>query len=329
MSIARKLAAALAAATFAALLPAAAHAEYPEKTITIIVPYPAGGVTDLTARALADGLAKRVPQPVVVLNKPGAGATIGGGAVAAAAPDGYTLGFFPLAAVVPEVFRFRYSAPYTTTDLKAIAAVAATAMSFAVKADAPLKSMGDVVALARRQNGVQIGTPGPQTLPSMIMVQMSAKERVKLDEISFGGDAKTLPALLGGHIQVGAIDYAALRSSVEAGKIRVLAVCTEKRVDFLPNVPTVLELGYPLPYVSSLGVFGPKTLPPQLVKKLEELVAAVVNDPEFVNRMKSLTIQTAYKDSASYQKAVLRDRDNLETFFRQQGMYDKPAPGAK
>ena len=298
-----------------------ARAQYPEKPITLVVPYPAGGVTDLTARALADSMSKHFPQPVVVVNKPGAGATIGGGAVASAAPDGYTLGFFPLAAAVPEVFRFRYTAPYTTTDLKAIASVAATAMSFAVKADSPLQSMKDVVELARKNNGLLIGTPGPQTLPSMIMVQMSKKEGVKLEDAAFGGDAKTLPALLGGHVQVAAIDYSALRSSVEAGKLRVLAVSTESRVDFLPNVPTVQELGYPLPYVSSLGLFGPKALPADLVKRLEDLVAKVTKEPEFIGKMKGLTIQTAFKDSAAYQQAVLRDRDNLETFFREQGMY--------
>lgn len=315
------LAGSLAALLLGAVPAADALAQYPERPITIVVPYPAGGVTDLTARALADSLSRHLPQPAVVLNRPGAGATIGGGAVASAAPDGYTLGFFPLAAAVPEVFRFRYTAPYSTTDLKPIAAVAATAMSFAVKADSPLQSMKDVVELAKKSNGLMIGTPGPQTLPSMIMVQMSKREGVKLEDAAFGGDAKTLPALLGGHIQVGAIDYAALKSSVEAGKIRVLAVCTESRVDFLPNVPTVQELGYPLPYVSSLGLFGPKALPPDLVKKLEELVARITREPEFINKMKSLSIQTAYKNSAAYEQAVLRDRDNLEAFFREQGLY--------
>jgi len=298
-----------------------ARAQYPNKAITLIVPYPAGGVTDLAARALADSLSKHLPQPVVVLNRPGAGATIGGGVVASSAPDGYTLGFFPLAAAIPEVFRFRYTAPYKTTDLKPIAAVAATAMSFAVKAESPLRSMKDVVELARKNNGLVIGTPGPQTLPSMLMVKISKKEGVKLEDVAFGGDAKTLPALLGGHVQVGAIDYSALRSSVEAGKLRVLAVCTENRVDFLPNVPTVLELGYPLPYVSALGVFGPKALPADLVKKLQDLVAKITKEPEFIGKMKKLTIQTAFKDSATYQAAVLRDRDNLETFFRERGMY--------
>lgn len=298
-------------------------AEYPEKPISIVVPYPAGGVMDLTARALADSLTAYVSQPVVVVNRTGAGATIGGNAVATAAPDGYTLGFFPVAAAVPEVFRFAYSAPYSSQDLKPISAVAATAMSFAVKADSPLRSMKDVVELARKSGGLMIGTPGKQTLPSMIMVKMAAKESVKLEDAPFGGDSKTLPALLGGHVAVGAIDFAALKASVEAGKIRVLAVCTEKRIDLAPDVPTVLELGYDLPYVSSLGLFGPKGLPEDVARKLDELVARIASEPKFVNRMKEMSIQVAYKDSATYRPALARDRANLEAFFTQQGMYKK------
>ena len=305
------------------MLPAMAAAEYPEKPVTMVIPYPAGGVTDLTARALSDAMSKHLGQSVVPLNRPGAGATIGGGAVASAAPDGYTLGFFPTAAASPEVFRFQYSAPYATTDLKAVSSVAATAMSFAVRADSPLKSMKDVVALAKKNNGLLIGTPGPQTLPSMIMVLMSKKEGGKLEDASFGGDAKTLPAILGGHVQVGAIDYSAIRPSVEAGKIRVLAVCTPKRVDFLPEVPSVLELGYALPYVSALGVFGPKGLPADVVTRLDSTIAKIVKEPQFIERMKTLTIQPFYLDANAYHKVVMENRDNLESFFSQQGLYKK------
>lgn len=301
-------------------LPAAGAAGYPERAITMVVPYPAGGVTDLTARALADSMSRHLKQSVVVVNRPGAGATIGGNAVATAAPDGYTLGFFPLAAATPEVFKFAYESPYSSTDLRAIAAVAATAMSFAVKSDSPLRSMKDVVELARKSGGLLIGTPGKQTLPSMIMIKMAAKEGVKMDDVAFGGDSKTLPALLGGHVPVGAIDYAALRASVEAGKIRVLAVCAENRVDFAPDVPTVVELGYDLPYASSLGVFGPKALPEDLVKQLQDLVSRITREPQFANRMREMSIQTLFKDAATYQKAVFRDRDNLISFFKQQGL---------
>ena len=314
----------IVAASATGLIPATAYAEYPEKTITIVIPYPAGGVTDLTARALADAMSKHLGHPVVPFNRPGAGATIGGNAVASAAPDGYTLGFFPTAAASPEVFRFQYSAPYATIDLKPVSSVAATAMSFAVRSDSPLKSMKDLISLARKSGGqMQIGTPGPQTLPSMIMVLMSKKEGVKLEDVSFGGDAKTLPAILGGVVQVGAIDYSAIRPSVEAGRIRVLAVCTPKRVDFLPEVPTVLELGYPLPYVSALGLFGPKALPADIVAKLDSTVAEIVKEPQFIERMKTLTIQPYYLNSTEYQRIVMQNRDNLENFFSQQGLYKK------
>ena len=313
----------LFALSFLALASSVGAQAWPDRTVNIIVPYPAGGVTDLTARSLADGLTKHLGQPVVVVNRTGAGATIGGAAVASAAPDGYTLGFFPIAAAAPEVFRFAYSAPYKSTDVKAISAVASTVLSFAVRAESPLKSMKDVIDLARQKGGLLIGTPGKQTLPSMVMVKMSKKEGVKLEDAAFGGDSKTLPALLGGHIEVGAIDFAALKPSVEAGKVRLLAVCAESRIDAAPNVPTVVELGYDMPYVSALGLFGPAALPEDLSRRLDETVAKVVREPAFIARMKDMAIQVAYKDAATYRRAVTRDRDNLEVFFREQGLYNK------
>lgn len=318
----RALASWIASAIVFAVFPLQAMAAgYPEKPITIIVPYPPGGVTDLAARAVAVGLGEELSQSVVVMNKSGAGATIGGNAVASAAPDGYTIGFFPIAASIPEVFRFVYTAPYKSTDLAVISGVAATAMSFAVQADSPLKSMKDVVELARKNKGLLIGTPGKQTLPSMIMVEISAKEGVSLEDVPFGGDSKTVPALVGGHVPVGAADFAALKAYVDSGRLRLLAVCTESRIDLAPDVPTVTELGYKLPYVSSFGMFGPKGMPKEIVQKLDAVIAKVAKDPKFIDRMRSIAIQVAYKDTATYQQAVVRDRANLEAFFTQQGLY--------
>lgn len=318
MNLVRRMAA--AAALFGCLFAGGALAQYPERPINLIVPYPAGGVTDLAGRAFAEGLSRRLGRPVVVLNKTGAGATIGGNFVATANPDGYTLGFFPIAAVAPEAFKFLYHTSYSSTDLKAIASVAVTAMSFAVKADSPIRTMRDVVRVARDEGGIQVGTPGKQGLPSMILTMMARQENVKIQDVPFGGDSKTLPALLGGVIPVAAIDYSVLRSSVQAGKIRVLAVCSDQRVDFAPDVPTMQELGYQQPYVSSLGIFAPKGLPAHLVEKLQEAARAVTQDRAFAERMQQMSIQPAFKDAATYQKIVFRDRDNLIRFFEQQGL---------
>jgi tripartite-type tricarboxylate transporter receptor subunit TctC len=310
----------LSALCLTAVVPAYA-AGYPDKPISLVVPYAPGGVMDRTARVLAEHMSPHLGQRVLVVNRPGAGASIGGNAVATAVPDGYTLGFFPIAAAVPEVFRFAYISPYTSHDVKAISQVAVTAMSFAVLADSPIKSMKDVVALARKKGDVLVATPGKQTLPSMIMQKISTKEGVKLQDVPYAGDGKTLPALLGGEVAVAAIDYAVLKPQVDAGRVRVLAVCAEKRIDLAPDVPTVAELGYEMPYVSSLGLFATKSLPDDIVQKLDGLVARIVKEPKFIEKMRETSIQVAYKDAAEYRKAVIRDRDNLEAFFKQQGLY--------
>lgn len=298
-----------------------AAATYPEKPVTVIVPYAAGGITDLSARALSEGLSKELGQPFIVMNRPGASGAIGGAAIATAAPDGYTLGFLPLGASTPEVFRFSYSATYKSTDLRAISSVTGTALTFAVRADSPLKTMQDLVAAARQKGSLMIGTSGSFTLPSMVMVNMERKEGIKLENVNFGADSKTLPALLGGHVDVAAVDYAVVRQFADTGKVRLLATCTEERVEFAPEVPTVRELGYAMPYVSALGLFGPARLPDVLVGRLDAAVAKVTADASFREKVRALNIMTMYKNSGSFQRATFRDRDNLERFFTEAGAY--------
>jgi tripartite-type tricarboxylate transporter receptor subunit TctC len=300
-------------------------ASYPERAITVIVPYAAGGVTDLAARAISSALEKSMKQPVVVFNKPGGRATVGGHAVVTAKPDGYTLGFFPVATCLPEVFSYFFDAPYTSADLKPISGVASTAMSFTVKADAPWNSFKELVEYARKNPGMKIGMPGRQTGPYMVMVQVNKKEKVNFVDVPFaGGDAETTPALLGGHIPVGAIDYSAIKSLVEAKKLKVLAICTEKRVDFAPNIPTVVELGYELPYVSILGLQGPKDLPEEIVKRLDEAVGKASQDPAFKTRLRdSICIQPTYEDTATYRKSLARYKASMTTFFKEEGLVKK------
>jgi len=299
----------------------AAGSSYPDRAITVVVPYAAGGVTDLAARAISEALEKQLKQAVVVVNRPGGRATIGGQVVVTAKPDGYTLGFFPIAACLPEVFTYFFEAPYSSKDFKAISCVAATAMSYAVKADAPWDTMKDFVEYARKNPGVKVGSPGKQTLPYMAMVGLAKKENVKFIDVPFGGgDAETTPALLGGHILVGAIDYSAIKSLVDAKKLKVLAVCTEKRVDFAPDVPSMGELGYKLAYISVLGLFGPKDLPDELVKQIDELVGRITKEQDFRTKMKDMCIQPYYEDSATYQKSLMRYKETMQAFFKEEGL---------
>jgi tripartite-type tricarboxylate transporter receptor subunit TctC len=302
-----------------------ADSSYPDRAITVVVPYAAGGVTDLAARAISEALEKALKQPVVVVNKPGGRATVGGYAVVTAKPDGYTLGFLPIASCLPEVFSYFFQAPYSSGDLKPISGVASAAMTFAVKADAPWNSFKEVVEFARKNPGVKVGMPGRQTGPYMVMVQVNKKEKVNFVDVPFaGGDAETTPALLGGHVTVGAIDYSAIKSLVDAKKLKPLAVCTDKRVDFAPNVPTVVELGYELPYVSILGFFGPKEMPDEFVKKIDEAVSKASREQSFRTRLRdTICIQPTYEDAATYRKSLVRYKASMSSFFKEEGLVKK------
>lgn len=299
---------------------ARAASSYPDRAITIIVPYPAGGVTDLAARALADSMEKQLKQPVVVVNKTGGRATIGGQSVVTAKPDGYTLGYFPIATCLPEVFTYFFDAPYSSKDLRPIACSAVGALSITVRGDSPLHSIKDLVEFARKNPGLKIGSPGKQTLPYMAMQGVAKKEKVTITDVPFSGDATTIPALLGGHVPVAAIDYSAMKSLVDAKKLRVLATCTGKRLDFAPTIPTLEELGYRLAYYSDLGLFGPKTLPEDVVKKLDETVAKVFKEQDFLAKMKNLCIQAHYEDNGSYAKSLARFKETMTAFFKEEGL---------
>lgn len=293
---------------------------FPDRALTIVVPYPAGGVTDLAARVLAERMEKHLKQPAVVVNKVGGRATVGGHAVVTAKPDGYTLGFFPVAASVPEAFSYFFKdvVPYSLKDLRPISSVAGTAMSFAVKDDSPLNSFKDFVEFAQKNPGIKVAVPGKQTLPYLVMVDAAKKEKISFVSVPTGGDAKTLPALLGGHVPIGAIDYSAMKSLVEAKKLKVLAVCTPKRVDFASDVPSIVELGYRLAYVSTLGLFGPKELPAELVKRLDELVRKITEEKEFRDKMNVISVQPFYQSADAYLKDLVQSKDIIEAFFKEE-----------
>lgn len=293
---------------------------YPDRAITMVVPLPPGGVTDLSARTLAANMEKHLKQPVVVVNKPGGAMTIGGYAVVTAKPDGYTLGFFPVASVLPEVYTYFQVASYSSKDLRPISSVAQMAQPFVVKADAPWDSFKDIVEYARKNPGMKIGTGGKQTMGYMVMAEVARKERVSFTNVPFAGGPEILPALLGGHVPVGVMDYAQVKSMVDAKKLKILVMCTEKRVEFAPDIPTVVELGYRLAYVPILGLFGPKAMPDEFVKKIDDLVGKISEEQDFRTRMKNYGIQPRYEDNVSYEKTLIRYKDSLQAFFKEEGL---------
>jgi tripartite-type tricarboxylate transporter receptor subunit TctC len=304
---------------FAVLQGAVFAKEYPERPITMIVPYPPGGVTDLGARALASAMEKQMKQPVVVVNKPGGGTTIGGNAVATAKPDGYTLGYLPTTAGIPEAFSYFYEAFYTSKELRPVACVGRVAITIAVRADAPWNTLKEFIEYARKNPGIKVATHGKNDMP-LYLGPIGAVENVKFVDVPFGGDPQIATAILGGHVQVGVPAYPGIKSLLDAKKVRILAMCLEKRADFAPDIPTTVELGYKLGYVAYNGVFGPKGLPEEIVKKLDAVIAGVTKEQNFRATFNTMGTVVSYENTALFEKTQEKYKENLFKFFKEAGL---------
>lgn len=298
----------------------AASPEYPNRTINVLVPFPPGGSTDLAARTLAESMERHLKYPVVVVNKVGGATTVAGYAVASAKPDGYTLGFFPPGAAIPEAYVFFQEAPYTSRDLKHIAAVEAPLISVAVKEDAPWNSFKELMEYAKKNPGLKVGTAGKHTVQHMLVTTLNKMEKTGFVAVPFSGDATNLPAMLGGHTSVAMMEYSALKSLVEAKKVKVLAFVTNKKAEFAPNIPTVVELGYPIVYLPLVGLLGPKGLPEEIVEKLENVVAKICTEQDFQTRMRNVPLQIMYQNSSTYEKSNLKYKENILAFFKEEGL---------
>jgi tripartite-type tricarboxylate transporter receptor subunit TctC len=295
-------------------------ASYPAQTITLIVPYVPGGVTDLGARAFADALQRELKQTVVVVNKAGGGTTIGGNAVATAKPDGYTLGFLPTSASIPEVFTYFNEAPYTSKDLRPVARVLGPVLAVTVRADSPYNSLKDLVEAGKKARNIKMATHGKSTLGYLVLRTVGKAEKVNFIDVPFAGDSQIVPAILGGHVPVGTPAYPAIKSLIDAKQLKVLALCLEKRAYFAPNVPTVAELGYKLAFVSYLGVFAPRGTPDDVVKKLDGAARKITQEADFRAKLNNMGTQVTYEETATFQKSIASYKENLAAFFKEEGM---------
>lgn len=292
---------AFAFALLALLSPTCAtHAAYPEKSVNVIVPFPPGGRTDLTARLIVQHLPKHLGQPFVVVNKPGAGGVLGAKEVAGAPPDGYTLGVFSTAVVTAQ-----YTVP-TPTNLKDYAAVAVVnvdPMALAVKSDAPWKSLKELVAHGRANPGkLRIGMiPGASA--QIFAAAFTHAARLQGSFVPFKGDADGATALAGGHIDVHVAVPVSYKALAEAGKLRILGVAADSRSPLYRDVPTFRENGVDLVIGSFHVVFAPRATPAGVLRTLEAALDKTMREPELVKQMADSSLGHAYlnqKDTAAF-----------------------------
>jgi tripartite-type tricarboxylate transporter receptor subunit TctC len=305
-----------------------AQEKFPDRPITIVAPFPPGGVADLTARPVAASMEKILKNPVVVVNKTGAAGAVGMSFVANSKPDGYTL-LMALSSIsiIPEADKlFDRKPAYTVDQLLPLALFSADPTILAVGANHPWKSVKDLVADAKKRPGaISYSSSGIYGTLHMAMEMFAHAAGVKLNHVPYGGAGPALTAVLGGHQDMLASGPAVLIPHVKAGKLRALAGWGSKRVAAMPDVPTFKELGYDIEFYIWAGAFAPKGTPEPIMKKLRETMKQVVQEAEFKDAMAKLETPIAYMDAPEFQKFYERDAKMLAEATRRIGRVEEPA----
>jgi tripartite-type tricarboxylate transporter receptor subunit TctC len=326
LSSPRKIAGVAVVASFLLLAPwvaGAAEPEYPSKPVTLIVGFPAGGAIDLTARALVNGVKKHFPQPIIVENKSGAGGMVGLAQVGVKPPDGYTIGVIgSLASAV--AFHMGTTSYNQLEDFTHIMRYAGLMFGIVVRQDSPFKTLQDVVTYAKANPGkISFGTSGVGSTGHLAMATLAQEAGdLQLTHIPYKGGGESIPALLGGHVDV-LSDASSWAPMVDAGKFRLLAVYTSERSGMYPSVPTVKEAGFPVVYNSPLEAFAPKGLPAPIASRLHDSFRKGMDDPGFDAVLKKLGMPPLYLAGEALLKANREDFDRMKKLVEKLGLAKK------
>ena len=290
------------AALLAAASTRALAAGYPERPITFICPWPAGGTADATMRALCTAAARELGQPVVLENRAGASGMLGLKAMASAKPDGYTIGQIPIS-----VTRFSQLGSVQIDPLKDLTYLARTSgqtFGIVVRADAPWKTLRDYVAAAKAKPGtVTYGSAGIGGATHVGMEEFAMAAGVQFNHIPYKGGAPAMQDLLGGQVDAVA-DSSAWAPHVKAGKLRLLATWGEKRTQDFPDVPTLREQGYDVVVDAPNGIGAPKGLDAAVERRLREAFKLAAASPEFTAACARIDAPLMYLDGPDYEKYV-------------------------
>jgi tripartite-type tricarboxylate transporter receptor subunit TctC len=311
-----------AAAALAVVATGAMAQSYPTKPITLIVPWPAGGSTDVAMRAMAQHAEKTLGQPIIIDNKAGASGTLGPAAMAATAkPDGYTIAQIPITIMrLPMMQKVSWDAEKSFTY---IAHLTGYTFGITAKADGPFKKWQDVVEFAKANPGkVTYATPGAGTSLHIGMEQIAEASGIKLTQVPFKGGAETGAAVLGGHTMLQA-DSTGWKPLVEAGQLRLLAIWTANRSKVWPDVPTLKELGYPLVFESPFGIAGPKGMDPKIVQILHDAFKKAVEDPGVIATLEKYDMVPSYLNTADYNTFVRQVIEQEKVILTKLGLLKK------
>lgn len=272
---------------------------YPSRPITLIVPWPAGGATDISMRLLGDIAGRALGVPVVVENKPGAAGTLVAPALRAAAPDGYTIGQLPLT-----LYRFPFQQKVSWDPLRDIAPIiqiSGVTFGIVVPAASPFQTVADLMTWAKAHPGrLTIGSTGIGTTAHLAMEEVAAIEGVSYVHVPYKGTADQMLAVAGGVLMAG-VNSTGFAPHVEAGRLRLLAIFSAQRSRRWPAVPTMRELGYPQAVHSSpYGIGAPAGTDPTIVRRLHDALKLAMFDPQHLAEIARYDQEPAYLNTADY-----------------------------
>jgi tripartite-type tricarboxylate transporter receptor subunit TctC len=315
------IAAAVAAAFTVFAAPAALAQAYPSKPIRMIVPFPAGGTTDIVARLVAQRMAESMGQPVTVENKAGAGGAIGAAEVAKAPADGYTILMhnltFPLSSVAQTLAN---RSPFNAEkDFAGISIAVYVPFVLTAAPSVPAKDLKELAALLRSNASLQYnyGSTGPGSTMHVLGEAYKREAKVSMEHIAFKGAAPLKQEMLAGRIQVGGDQLSSSLAEIKAGSLKALATSGSKRTPILPDVPTVRELGYANMELEGWnGLFAPAGTPRPVIDRLHQAVVAAVRHPEVTRRLTELGAEPVGSSPAEQEAILKKQMDQFRPIIR-------------
>ncbi|HEX2554995.1 MAG TPA: tripartite tricarboxylate transporter substrate binding protein [Microvirga sp.] len=321
----RALLGAAAAGAATAALPARAQAPagaWPTRTVRLIVPYPAGGSTDVLARIIAERLEKKLGQPWVIDNRPGAGGNIGIDGVVRSEPDGYTVGAATVGHFSINQYLYRRMAYDAERDIVPVSlAWELPNVAVVPSQHVPAKTLQEFIAWAKtRPDGVLFGSPGVGTTPHLCGTLLGTRTGFKATHVPFRGASATIPAMLSGNVTYAIDNLASYMGVIASGDMRALAVTSEKRWPTLPDVPTMAEAGLPDFVVTSWGAFVvPKNTPQAIVDKLSAEMREIAADPSVQSRFQTAGASLIASTPAEALARAARERPIWQEMVRVSG----------
>jgi len=301
----------LLAAVFSAVLGAFAHAQpFPSKPVRIVVPFPAGGTTDIVARLVGQRMSESMGQPVLVENKGGAGGQIGAAEVAKSAPDGYTVLIhnvtFPMASVAAAL---QNRAMYNVEgDFAGVSIAVYVPLVITAHPSVPANNLKELVAYLQKEKGAHYtyGSTGPGSFMHVIGEALSRDTGIQMTHVPYKGAAPLKQELIAGRVNVGGDQLSSSLADIKSGRIKALATNASRRIPELPDVPTVRELGYPILEADGWnGFFVPAKTPREVIDRLQKETAAAVRHPETAKRLTEIGAEPVGSTPAE-QDAILK-----------------------